>query len=192
MRPESGQQTSARPEQARVFFALWPSPESARQLAEVAESFATRAGGRVTSQESIHLTLAFIGDVPVDGLPDLERAAREVRGEAFALTLDRLGIWRHNRVFWAGCSVLPPALTDLSSALGAALPAAGFAVADASRTFTPHVTLVRKMVALDAALPECEPLAWNNRQFVLARSTPSAEGSSYRTIAEFPLLAGAG
>ena len=192
VRPESGQQPSARPEQARVFFALWPSPESARQLAEVAESFATRAGGRVTSQESIHLTLAFIGDVPVDGLPDLERAAREVRGEAFALTLDRFGLWRHNRIFWAGCSVLPPALAELSAALGAALPAAGFAVADAWRTFTPHVTLVRKMVALDAALPECEPVAWNNRQFVLARSTPSAEGSSYRTIAEFPLLAGAG
>ena len=177
---------------ARVFLALWPSPESARQLADVAESFATRAGGRATSQENIHVTLAFIGDVPVKRLADLERAAREVRGEAFALKLDRFGIWRHNRIFWAGCSVLPPALAELSAALGAALPAAGFAVADAWRTFTPHVTLVRKMVALDAALPECELAAWNNRQFVLARSTRSAEGSSYRTIAEFPLLAGAG
>ena len=177
---------------ARVFFALWPSPEAARQLAAVAASFAAAAGGRATRLESIHLTLAFLGDVAVDRLPELERAAREVRGEAFALTLDRLGIWPHNRIFWAGCSVLPPALAELSAALGAALPAAGFAVADAWRTFTPHVTLVRKMVALDAALPECELAAWNNRQFVLARSTRSAEGSSYRTIAEFPLLAGAG
>jgi 2'-5' RNA ligase len=192
VRSESARQPGARPEQARVFFALWPPPESARQLADVADSFATRSGGRATSQENIHLTLAFIGDVPVERLADLERAAREMRGEAFALTLDRFGIWRHNRIFWAGCSVLPPALAELSAGLGTALQVAGFAVADARRTFTPHVTLARKMVALDADLPECEPVAWNNRQFVLVRSTLSADASSYRTIAEFPLLAGTG
>ena len=192
MRSEICQQPGERPEQARVFFALWPPPESARHLADVAHSVATRAGGLATRQETIHLTLAFIGDVPVERLADLERAAREVRAEAFALTLDRFGIWRHNRIFWAGCSVPPPALAELSAALGAALPAAGFAVADARRTFTPHVTLVRKMVALDGELPECEPVAWNNRQFVLVRSTLSADASSYRTIAEFPLLAGTG
>jgi RNA 2',3'-cyclic 3'-phosphodiesterase len=192
VRSESTRQPGARPEQARVFFALWPPPESARQLADVADSFVTRAGGRATSQENIHVTLAFIGDVPVGRLADLERAAREVRGEAFALTLDRFGVWRHNRILWAGGSVLPPALAGLSAALGAALTAAGFAVADARRTFTPHVTLVRKVVVLDAELPECQPVAWNNRQFVLVRSTLSADASSYRSIAEFPLLAGSG
>ena len=138
------------------------------------------------------MTLAFIGDVPVGRLADLERAVREVHGEAFALTLDRFGIWRHNRIFWAGCSVLPPALAELSAALGAALTAAGFAVADARRTFTPHVTLARKMAVLDTELPECEPVASNNRQFVLVRSSLSAGASSYRSIAEFPLLAGSG
>ena len=192
MRPENGQPPGERPEQARVFFALWPSPEAARNLADFAHSVATRAGGRATRQEAMHLTLAFIGDVPVERLPDLQRAAREVRCAAFALTLDRFGLWRHNRIFWAGCNGPPPALADLSAALGAALTAAGFAVADARRTFTPHVTLVRKMAALDAELPECTPVAWNNRQFVLVRSTQSADGSSYRTIAEFPLLAGSG
>ena len=184
---ESGQQPDARPEQARVFFALWPQPEVARYLADVADSVATRAGGRATRQAAIHLTLAFIGDVAIERLPDLERAARAVHCEAFDLTLDRFGLWRHNRIFHAGCSVPPAALAALLAALTAALSAAGFAVADARRTFIPHVTLVRKLVALNAELPECEPVAWSNRQFVLARSTPSAHGSSYRTIAEFPL-----
>jgi 2'-5' RNA ligase len=191
VRPESGQQPETRPEQARVFFALWPPPDSARYLADVAGSFAARAGGRAILRDAIHLTLAFLGDVAVERLPDLERAAREVRCEAFNLTLDRCGVWRHNRIFQAGCSVPPAALAGLAAALAAALPAAGFAVADARRPFIPHVTLVRKLVALDGELPECEPVAWSNRQFVLARSTPSAHGSSYRIIAEFPLLAGA-
>ena len=177
---------------ARVFFALWPSPEAARQLSVVAASFAAAAGGRATRLESLHLTLAFLGDVAVDRLPELERAAREVRGEAFALTLDRLSIWRHNRIFWAGCSVPPPALAKLAAGLTAAVQAAGFAVADAGRTFTPHVTLARRIVALDAAWPECAPVSWTNRRFALVRSTPSADASSYRSIAEFSLLAGSG
>jgi RNA 2',3'-cyclic 3'-phosphodiesterase len=185
---EGGKQRTERPATARVFFALWPPPEVARQLSAVADAFAKSAGGRATRQETIHLTLAFIGDVPLDRLPDLQRAARKVRAETFDLTLDQFGLWRHNRIFWAGCSVLPPALAELSAALVAELLSAGFNVANARRSFTPHITLVRKVMALDAALPRCAPLAWRGGKFVLVRSTLSADGSSYRTVAEFPLV----
>ena len=187
MPAEGGKQRTERPATARVFFALWPPPEVARQLSAVADAFAKSAGGRATRQETIHLTLAFIGDVPLERLPDLQRAARKVRAEAFDLTLDQFGLWRHNRIFWAGCSVLPPALAELSAAHVAELQAAGFSVANAGRSFTPHVTLVRKVMALDAALPQCAPLAWRGEKFVLVRSTLSAGGSSYQTLAEFPL-----
>ncbi len=184
---EGDNQRSERPAMARVFFALWPPPEVARQLSSVADSFANSAGGRATRRETIHLTLAFIGDVPLERLPDLARAAREVRAEAFDLTLDQFGLWRHNRIFWAGCSVLSPALRGLSATLVAELQAAGFNVANARRIFTPHVTLVRKVVALDAPLPRCDPVAWCCGKFVLVRSTLSVDGSSYQTIAAFPL-----
>ena len=187
MPAEGGKPRTERPATARVFFALWPPPEVARQLSAVADAFAKSAGGRATRQETIHLTLAFIGDVPLERLPDLQRAARKVRAEAFDLTLDQFGLWRHNRIFWAGCSVLPPALAELSAALVAELQAAGFNVANAGRSFTPHVTLVRKVVGLDAALSRCAPLAWGCGKFVLVRSTLSAGGSSYQTLAEFPL-----
>lgn len=172
---------------ARVFFALWPPPEIARQLSAVADSFAKTAGGRATRQETVHLTLAFIGDVPLDRLPDLERAARGVHTEAFDLTLDQFGLWRHNRIFWAGCNVVPPALIELASVLGAALQAAGFDVADARRNFTPHVTLVRKVKALGASLPPGQTLPWPCPNFVLVRSQLSASGASYQTLAQFPL-----
>jgi len=181
-------QPTQRRETARVFFALWPPEETAGKLAGLAETHAAIAGGRPTRCATIHLTLAFIGDVPLDRLADLERAARQVRAEAFDLTLDQFGLWRHNRIFWAGCSVVPPALAELASALRTALQAAGFDVADARRNFTPHLTLVRKVKALGVALPPYEPVSWRCGRFVLARSTLSPDGSSYQGLAEFPLL----
>jgi 2'-5' RNA ligase len=187
MPAEGGRERNERPETARVFFALWPPPEVARQLSAVADSFAQCAGGRATREATVHLTLAFIGDVPLERLPDLERAARNVRAEAFDLTLDQFGLWHHNRIFWAGCSIVPPALVELASALSAALQAAGFEVADARRHFTPHVTLVRKVKALAAPLPPGRTLPWPCTKFVLVRSHLSASGASYQTLAEFLL-----
>ena len=187
MPAEGGRERNERPETARVFFALWPPPEVARQLSAVADSFAQRAGGRATREATVHLTLAFIGDVPLERLPDLGRAARNVRAEAFDLKLDQFGLWHHNRIFWAGCSIVPPALVELANALSAALQAAGFDVADARQHFFPHVTLVRKVKALAAPLPPGQTLPWPCPKFVLVRSHLSASGASYQTLAEFLL-----
>lgn len=187
MPADDSRQDARRAETARVFFALWPPPQAARQLAAAAEEFAKTAGGRATRLETIRLTLAFLGDVAVERLPELKKAAASVAGEAFDLTLDRFGLWRHNRIFWGGSSVVPPALDDLASALVGALQSAGFRVADPGRTFSPHLTLVRKVKVLDAALPPGQPLLWPCRDFVLVRSTLSASGPSYEMLAGFPL-----
>lgn len=184
---EGTKERTERPATARVFFALWPPSDVAQQLSAVADSFANSAGGRATRQETIHLTLAFIGDVPLERLPDLQRSAREVCAEAFDLTLDQFGLWHHNRVFWAGCSVVPPPLFELARALSGALQAAGFDFADARRNFTPHVTLVRKVKVLGAPLPPGQTLPWRCTKFVLVRSQLSASGASYQTLAEFSL-----
>ncbi len=184
LEPEAGE---SRTESARVFFALWPPEEIAAQLSALAAEHAAGAGGRATRRETIHLTLAFIGDVPVERLPELQHAASTVRGAAFELTLDCFDVWRHNRIFWAGPSVVPPALGELASSLTSALQAGGFSVVDAGRTFTPHLTLVRKVKALDAALPVGQALVWPCRKFILVRSNLLASGAFYETLAEFPL-----
>ncbi|WP_153146526.1 RNA 2',3'-cyclic phosphodiesterase [Dechloromonas sp. H13] len=178
--------TAARPATARVFFALWPPPAVADQLAALAADHANRAGGRATRRETIHLTLAFLGDVALERLPALNQAAASVRAEAFDLTLDRLGIWHHNRIFWVGCAA-PAGLSALVLALREALTAAGFKLADGDRKFSPHVTLARKVALPDAPLPAFAPLAWRCANFVLVRSSVSGQSSSYRTIGEFRL-----
>jgi RNA 2',3'-cyclic 3'-phosphodiesterase len=173
---------------ARCFFALWPPETVARQLAGIAADYSQAAGGRPTRHETIHLTLAFLGDVAIERLPELQRMAGEVAATSFDLALDRFGIWQHNRLFWAGCTVPPTALGELASALKQRLHDGGFAVADAKRPFAPHVTLVRKLVRLDGALPAAEALSWRCRDFVLVRSRLSDKGSDYEVLGRFRLM----
>jgi 2'-5' RNA ligase len=172
---------------ARVFFALWPSPAAAARLGAIAGTVAAASGGRPTRVESIHLTLAFVGDVAEDRLPGLTAAADAVRGVAFSLGLDRLGYWANNRLCWAGCSAVPAALASLASDLRAALRDAGFAVEHGRAGFVPHVTLVRKMAHGMADQPIEPIVAWHCPAFVLVRSRLSPTGSRYERLHEFPL-----
>ena len=172
-------------ETARVFFALWPPKEIARQLAGIAADFSQAAGGRPTRCETIHLTLAFLGDIAVERLPELHRLAGEIQAARFELTLDRFGVWQHNRLLWAGCASQP--LFELATNLKTRLLEAGFTVADAKRPFAPHVTLVRKVSKLETPLPIPVSLSWRCEDFVLVRSRLSAEGSAYGVLAHFHL-----
>ncbi|MGE5471812.1 MAG: RNA 2',3'-cyclic phosphodiesterase [Bacteroidota bacterium] len=182
----------ARPRTARVFFALWPTPELAGQLAEIARTAAERHGGRPTRPETIHLTLAFLGGVPEELLPGLIQLAADIAVPPFTLAIDRLAFWQHNHLLWAGCSAPPPAVRQLVDALRAGLGQAGVRVDAGRRDFTPHVSLVRRVPEASAPAPGQVPLPlagldWSCRSFVLVRSRPSAAGSDYQILAEFAL-----
>ncbi|MBL8429708.1 MAG: RNA 2',3'-cyclic phosphodiesterase [Dechloromonas sp.] len=195
MSAERQNQKPPKPATARVFFALWPSPEVAERLGTIADNAALAFGGRATRRDTIHLTLAFLGNVAEARLPDLASAAASVRVAPFAIGIDQLGFWSHNHLIWAGCGTPVAALGELSVQLRKALARAGFRVGGEGRDFVPHVTLVRRVPEATAPterrpLPAIAPLVWRNAHFVLVRSTLSALGSSYRIIGEFPLTAG--
>ncbi|NTV71886.1 MAG: RNA 2',3'-cyclic phosphodiesterase [Azonexaceae bacterium] len=195
MSAERRNQKQSKPATARVFFALWPSPEVAERLGNIAHDAAQSFGGRATRRDTIHLTLAFLGNIPEARLPELSMAAANVAVEPFAINIDQLGFWSHNHLLWAGCKTPAASLDALSSQLRMALARAGFRVGGEGRDFAPHVTLVRRVPEVTAPsvrdpLPSIESFTWRNDRFVLVRSTLSALGSSYRIIAEFPLTAG--
>jgi 2'-5' RNA ligase len=187
--PVSDPLGAGRPQTARLFFALWPPPALADTLARLAGRCVARAGGRATRCETIHLTLAFLGDVDIARIDALLSAAATVRGKAFALCLDRAAIWRHNGIFQAGCSTPPAELGELVRTLGVALARAGCVPADGSRRFVPHVTLARRMRDVAAEPPPCPPLDWHCDHFVLVRSRLAADGAFYERLAEFALMA---
>jgi len=175
----------------RLFFSLWPSEQMARELAEQAIFLARRYGGKATRQETIHLTLAFLGEVDEALLPSVISAARSVRVEPFTLTVDCLGYWRHNRLLWAGCSSPAPELFTLVEALRSRLRAASFACDD-SFLFAPHLTLVRKVADGRAErvvrdLPAIAPVFWPCGSFDLVASRLASAGADYVAVAGFPL-----
>lgn len=190
MRPEPPAEKSARPATARVFFGLWPSPELAGQLAGIADAAAGQFGGRPTRPDTIHLTLAFLGDVPETQLPMLCEAASRIGFPSFDLNIDHLGFWPRQRLLWAGCHGTPTALPALASDLLRALGVAGFSVRERERPFVPHVTLVRKLplnphTDIAHQLPALAPISWRCGEFVLIRSQLGVGGSRYHEIARF-------
>ena len=175
----------------RLFFALWPTPQAAKHLATIAAEIAVRVGGRPTLEETIHLTLAFLGEVPEERVPELNTIGEALRTPRFELCIDRLGHWRHNHLICAGCSEMPAPLDELAGRLCGKLAEAGLSADNGKRPFSPHVTLVRKVPdrGAEPALPAIEPIAWTCSDFTLVRSRLSSSGPAYETVARFPLRA---
>ena len=172
---------SEAPERVRVFFALWPDAATADALAALTELAAPPSARRMRP-DTLHMTLAFVGDIETARLPAVLSAGDAVAWPSFDMTVDRLALWSHNHILWAGLSHVPDALVDLSDALGHALNARGIALPD--RPFKPHVTLARKADSL-AGSGAIEPIDWHVDGGVLVRSMRTASGACYRVLKQW-------
>src|SRR5512144_2021962 len=111
---------------ARVFFALWPDAMARAALAPIVRELAQRAHGRATAIPSVHLTLAFVGDVAEAALPELQAIGAAAPREPFELRLAECGAFARARVAWVAPIEVPAELTQLEARLRAALAAGGF------------------------------------------------------------------
>lgn len=148
----------------RTFVAVPLSDAQRASLGELTASLAARAGAvRWTANENLHVTLAFLGNVPRHAAPEVVGAVRDaVRGHApFRLALRGVGAFpraERPRVLWVGCGEGGAETTALHDDVAAALEPLGFP-RDA-RPFTPHVTLGRvkgrDAPKLDLTAPELQ------------------------------------
>lgn len=139
---------------------------------------ASMDGWRWTPSEQWHLTLAFLGDVDEERLPELTRrmglAAR--RHRPFDLGLTGMGAFnslRRARVLWVGVGGDREALTRLADSVGAGARRAKITLDD--RRYRPHMTLGRRrapddVTALLGAGRDYEGPAWTVEEFVLVQS----------------------
>ena len=169
---------------ARLFFAIWPDAAVRDRLDEAARALHQACGGRLTRAATIHLTLAFLGEVALDQVEILKALAGQIQFPSFEMGVVQFGWWRRKRIVWAAPEPVPEPLKTLAETLQARLDAAGFVVD--SRPYAPHVTLVRK-----AGCKQMEFLAqaigWKVDEFVLVRSVTDDKGANYEVIGRWPL-----
>ncbi len=169
---------------SRMFFALAPSAVVRAAFADLARNVARRSRGRAVSSEHLHLTLAFLGDVPASALPALHQVGASMPQAGAVLVFDTLGAWRASGVAWVAPLVVPPPILALHAGLAEALTAAGFAL-DA-RAFRPHVTLARRCVQVQPRA-RCEPVRWPADRLCLIGSALGPDGPIYRELGAWPL-----
>ena len=169
----------------RVFFALWPTATESRQLAAWQAPLQHLCGGRTMRRETLHSTLAFIGEIESSRLEALQLAAQEVSGESFELCFDTARYWEHNHIVYATASHLPQPLLQLADALAQQLKRHRFKFDQ--REYTLHTTLLRNARWTDTPLPAMQPVCWQVKDFVLVQSVARDGGMDYRVLARFPL-----
>lgn len=196
---------------ARLFVALDPPPEAARELARWGRAAAAASGGRsgrgqaphlrVLGPESLHLTLCFLGSRPVGEIEEIAGALVGLPGGPLHLSAGA-PVWLPPRrpqalavEFHEGSGQLEPLHARLLGALAAA--AEGFE--PERRRLRPHITVARVRGRAqrghgrgaegtgDEELPPTPQLAFTVGEVVLYRSFLEPDGAVYEEIAREPL-----
>jgi 2'-5' RNA ligase len=112
-----------------------------RRFMEGVSGFAPDA--RWVRPESLHVTLKFIGEKPIETVEEIKRVLSNIRSESIEVAFRSYGFFptaKAARVFWVGIES-GPHLATLAKAVDEATFALGVAKED--HPFTPHLTLAR-------------------------------------------------
>ena len=173
----------------RLFVAIRP-PEPVREaLLDLMEGVPDL---RWQSDDQLHLTVRFIGEVERPVAEDVAAALQGIRFERFSLSLNGVGKFEKRRhgALWAG--VTPKnQLKALNAKVERTCQSAG--LEPERRAYHPHITLARwkgRAQGLDRFLEQHGGLAfdpWEVREFILYESHLGREGAHYEAVTAYPL-----
>lgn len=176
----------------RLFFAYWPSPETAQQIVPWVCAAHALCGGRMMRTDTLHLTLAFLGAVPDDTARELARACTGWHLPSGTMRLCEPGRFRQAKVVWLGPDSSRPEesawLHEAHRRLWAYLAEWGWFPREP--VYRPHVSLLRNAGPAGPAGLKGPEILWSPRKCVLVASNPGASGSRYTALAEVPVEAG--
>jgi 2'-5' RNA ligase len=144
------------------------------------------------SDEQLHLTLRFIGEVERPVANDVAAALQRVRFDRLPIALDGVGTFDHRRhgALWAG--VRPKdQLKLLAAKIERACQSAG--IEPEHRAYRPHITLARwsgGAPSLDRFLDRNAGLSsqmWEVDDFALFESRLGKDGACYEKVASYGL-----
>jgi 2'-5' RNA ligase len=175
----------------RVFFALWPDEAQREELERAASKAMRRSGGRPVPPSNLHVTLAFLGSIPVTRMAELQHIGNELAPllaahAPISLTFTRLVHWKDAQVLCALTAPESAGASALAVALQEATAAIGFS--PDRRPFQAHVTLARKVLR-PGPLLRLRALTWQFDAFALIDSRTEPSGPVYSVIDTYPLVA---
>ena len=173
----------------RLFVAIRP-PEAIRDL--LIDVMDDGADFRWQSDEQLHLTLRFIGEVERPLANDLALAMAGLRSPAFELRLSGLGTFNHRSggAIWAGVEP-PEPVKELAAKIERICQSVGLPAE--RRAFRPHITLARwkgprsreARAFLDGRAVASPP--FQVEYVILYESRLSRHGAHYEEVESFPL-----
>ena len=172
------------PTARRLFFAIWPDELARTALVHVTRKATRASGGRPIPVANLHSTLAFLGSVAEERLPQVTAVPAGLDLPSFELVFDRLEHWPRPALLCATCSRPPPAAAEMVAGLWKLLVKQGFA--PETKPYRPHVTLARK-VARPHEVGVLHPVVWRVSGIALVESITAPEGSQYTVLESWPL-----
>jgi 2'-5' RNA ligase len=125
----------------RLFVAIDPPPRVREELGKICRGL---DNARWTRPEQMHVTLRFLGSLPISLAGTIAAALASVASPPFRVAAASFGVFpsfRSPRVLWAGLDP-PEPLRDLARAIEQELARTG-AVEPDEKPFSPHLTLAR-------------------------------------------------
>ncbi len=170
----------------RLFFALWPTREERRALSAAAAAAVGTSGGRAVPEENLHVTLAFLGQVPPGRTALAHRVGSSGAHAAAPLVLrfERLAYWREPQILVALTAAAAAPVAALAATLQRAASAAGFL--PELKPFRAHVTVARKVAHAAASTP-LPNVQWTCAEFALVESRTAATGPVYSVLESYLL-----
>ncbi len=170
----------------RLFISINFDEKTIKELIKVQRNLGKMGKGRFVPPENLHLTIAFLGEVPEEKLPLLSAALRTAEVPVMDLKIAGVGTFsEESGLFWAGLEGSRK-LNALKDGIYAALEEIGFYAE--SDKFRPHVTLVRNYAkgrGFDARKALPKPIVFTVSSFSLMRSKLGEKGAVYTELERY-------
>ena len=181
----------------RLFTGIDLDSATRNSIGNLIDGFRSAADLHWSPVENLHITTKFLGEYPVEKVPEIKAALSRIPlSGAMSIKLRGLGWFPnpHNpRTFWVGIDA-GETIAALAKVTNQTLAEIGIPVE--LKPFSPHLTLariraqetnLRPLRSVIAGLPSVEFGTFVAPSFHLYLSELHLTGSSYKKIAEFPL-----
>ena len=176
----------------RTFVAIFPPQQVREALFRAARDLPKSKNIRLVSQEKIHLTLKFLGEVTEEELEGVKQALQPISGrhDPFEVSTSSFGAFpseRKARILWAGIEEGSEHLRTVAEDVENLLEPTGFE--RETRPYVPHLTLGRTRThrtMLDTSETSPPTLRFTASSIELVESAPGKNGVTYSILATYP------